>query len=89
MGTIITEEGSLYLKEISTRIAMAKHAFSTHRILLKSGLNTPPPPGGGGYSPNKVYGGCAAEIGDFFGEKSLIMGYGFAEKSLNMGCIVL
>ena len=39
MGTIIPEEGSYSCeKEISTRIAMAKQAFSTHRILLKSGL---------------------------------------------------
>ena len=40
LGTIITEEGSCE-KEISTQIniAMAKQAFSTHRILLTSGLN--------------------------------------------------
>ena len=38
LGTIITEEGSCE-KEINTRIAMAKQAFSTHWILLTSGLN--------------------------------------------------
>ena len=38
LGTIITEEGSCE-KEISTRIAMAKQAFSIHRILLTSRLN--------------------------------------------------
>ena len=46
-------------------------------------------PGGGGgeYSPNKVDGGVPAQMGDCFAhkKKSLNMGYGFAEKSLNMG----
>ena len=43
-------------------------------------------PGGGGYSPNKVYGGVPLQWVTFSPKKSLNMGYGFAEKSLNMGC---
>ena len=42
--------------------------------------------GGGGYSPNKVYGGVPLQWVTFSRKKSLNMGYGFAEKSLNMGC---
>ena len=43
--------------------------------------------GGGGYSPNKVYGGVPLQWVTFSPKKkSLNMGYGFAEKSLNMGC---
>ena len=41
--------------------------------------------GGGGYSPNKVYGGVPRKWVTLK-KKSLNMGYGFAEKSLNMGC---
>ena len=46
--------------------------------------------GGGGYSPNKVYGGVPLPplkwVTFSQKKKSLNMGYGFAEKSLNMGC---
>ena len=42
--------------------------------------------GGGGSSPNKVYGGVPLKWVTFSQKKSLNMGYGFAEKSLNMGC---
>ena len=56
------------------------------KFLLRS--QPPPPPGGGGwYSPNKVDGGVPLKWVTFLQQKkSLNMGYGFAEKSLNMGC---